>query len=853
MKKGFAILSLMFLVVLSQLLSAQDIDSLETVAANAPNVTKRMNAVSQLSFRIIETDSQRSDELFREAMSFYINKKQYETAFEIIRNRVAKCGELGRADLIINAIDGQEMFLSQLNDNPEVIKIYIAASNAMIDAQNYELAAIYLMKSQAIAEAIGDTATLIHNAINIGYCYSIINNDERSIVYYKEAERLTILQGDTRGLIDIYLNLGTAYEYRHSLDTALEYHFKSLKYSFQTADSSLLWLSYYNIAYVYYDYKKYDEALDYCRQAIKAAKVTYSPWPIDYPMMYSLVAKVFASIGQNDSVIAYHQLTLESHRESGNANGEATALSMIGDTYREMKNYRLAMKSYNQALDICLKNNILSLQKDIYEGMSKLYSANRNYELAYSTLEKASLITDSLLNSEREQARSSLTKQLQTKEQVMLIEHEMSEERQREQFQTERQNARHRMLIGVLSTLALIAVVMILMQMRVRRINTLLKKANGEINLQKSQLEKVSEEVRRRNKFLDLLINTIPMPLIYIKGDKSAVLGCNEAFEQFCGVKRATIIGYDIDNLSRRIGIECNLDDARISRKIRQMQFPDGRVRDVICYVSELSDEGGYGDLFSVVMVDVTELENIRRELCQSQQKLEEALSVKTKFFSIFAHDLKNPFNGILGMTNLLVDYYENYSADDIKKYLNVINDSATRVYGLLTNLLDWAKSQTGMIEVNPTNFYISEPINEALSVNKYTIDQKNIKMVLQIDYEYSVMADKNMILTVFRNLIGNALKFTPMGGRITISARLNDDNKIEVSISDNGVGIPPENLPRLFNVDQPLTTPGLENEKGSGLGLIICQEFVRRNGGQIAVSSEVGKGSTFTFTLNRA
>ena len=351
-------MSLICSAALSHLLSAQDIDSLETVAANAPNVTKRMNAVSQLSFSIIETDGQRSDELFREAMSFYINKKQYETAFEIIRNRVAKCGELGRTDLIISAIDGQEMFLSQLSDSSEVIKIYIAASNAMFEAQNYELAAIYLMKSQAIAEAIGDTATLVHNAINIGYCYSIINNDERSIAYYKEAERLTILMGDTRGLIDIYLNLGTAYEYRHSLDTALDYHFKSLKYSLQTADSSLLWLTYYNIAYVYYDYKKYDEALDYCRQSIKAANIGYSPWPKDYPMLYSLVAKVFDSLGQNDSVVAYHQLSLESYRESGNLNGEAMALSMMGDTYREMKKYQLALKSYKQALDICLNNNI---------------------------------------------------------------------------------------------------------------------------------------------------------------------------------------------------------------------------------------------------------------------------------------------------------------------------------------------------------------------------------------------------------------------------------------------------------------------------------------------------------------
>ena len=845
-------MSLMVLFSQCPVLCAQDIDSLETVAANAPNVTKRMNAVSQLSLCIIDSDSQRSEELFNEAMSFYINKKQYATAFEIIRNRVAKCGELDRADLIIKTIDGQEQFLSQHDKSPEVIKIYIAASNAMIDAEDYELAAIYLMRSHAIAEATGDTATLIHNAFNIGYCYGLIDDDERAIVYYKEAERLTILTGDMHGLIDIYMNMGTAYEYRHSLDTALEYHFKSLKYSYQTGDSSLLWLLYYNVAYTYYDYQKYDEALTYCRRAIAAETVEGCLWPKNDAMLYSLEAKVFTKLNLPDSVIRCHQLRLEIYRERGDFQGEAEALSMMGDVYRGQKKYQLAKKMYNQALDICLSNNILSLQKYVYEGLAKLYSDNRNHELAYQALEKAGQVTDSLLRSEKEQAHRSLTKQLQTKEQVLLIEHEIIENRQREQYLTERQNARHRMLIGVLSTVALIAVVVGVMLMHVRKINSLLKKANSEINMQKSQLEKASMEIRRRYKFLDLLINTIPMPLIYIKSDKSAVLGCNEAFEQLTGVSRVSIIGSDVANLSRQVGIECDLDDARISRKIRQMRFADGQVRDVICYVSELTDEGGYGDLFSVVMVDVTELENTRRELCQSQQKLEDALNVKTKFFSIFAHDLKNPFNGILGMSNLVSQYYENYSADELKKYLNVINDSATRVYTLLTNLLDWAKSQTGMLEVNPTNFSITEPINDALSVNKYNIDQKNIKIGLQIDCEYNVMADKNMILTVFRNLIGNALKYTPTGGSINIAVGY-DDDKVLVSVGDTGVGIPPEIIQRLFDANHPITTPGLANEKGSGLGLIICQEFIRLNGGQITVSSEEGKGTTFTFTLNRA
>ena len=128
----------------------------------------------------------------------------------------------------------------------------------------------------------------------------------------------------------------------------------------------------------------------------------------------------------------------------------------------------------------------------------------------------------------------------------------------------------------------------------------------------------------------------------------------------------------------------------------------------------------------------------------------------------------------------------------------------------------------------------------------------KHIIIDVNIDNDYCVAADKNMVLTIFRNLIGNALKYTPDYGRVTISVGKEDD-KVIVSIIDTGIGIPPENIQRHFNVDRPITTPGLANEKGSGLGLIICQEFANRNGSQISVSSVPGEGTTFTFSLKMA
>ena len=456
----------------------------------------------------------------------------------------------------------------------------------------------------------------------------------------------------------------------------------------------------------------------------------------------------------------------------------------------------------------------------------------------------ATTLGDSSLGTMREQSQPTVTEAF-----LLETEHAIN---QRQQFEIERQKAKQRMLIGTLVAVALIALIVVFMLFHVRHINSLLKKANNEIHMQKNQLEEASLRIRRRYKFLDLLINTIPTPLVYVRHDDSVVMGCNEAFEHLCNIARESIVGSTIDNLRQQTGVDLDVEKLRNMGGVSQMRFADGEMHDVMCYVSSLIDEGGYGDLDSIVVVDVTELENTRRKLCQSQSELEDALNVKNKFFSIFAHDLKNPFNGILGMTSLIAEYYENYSPAEIKKYLNVINDSATHVYDLLTNLLDWVKTQTGMIEVSPSNFCISEPIRDAITLNKHNIDLKRIVIDMCTGNDYSVFADKNMVLTIFRNLIGNALKYTPEGGHIAIETK-QDDGMVRVSISDNGIGISPENIQRLFNANHPITTPGLANEKGAGLGLVICQEFVRSNGGQISVSSEVGKGTTFTFTLNRA
>ncbi|NPA67361.1 MAG: HAMP domain-containing histidine kinase, partial [Chlorobi bacterium] len=224
----------------------------------------------------------------------------------------------------------------------------------------------------------------------------------------------------------------------------------------------------------------------------------------------------------------------------------------------------------------------------------------------------------------------------------------------------------------------------------------------------------------------------------------------------------------------------------------------------------------------------------------------------KNKLFSIIAHDLKNPFQGIIGFSELIIKEAEKQSSEKIKKYSQYIYDVSLQSYKLLDNLLDFTRSQTGLIKYNPEYFNIAEPVKETVLLVKSNADAKGVNLIDEVtenSEELKVFADKSMIATVLRNLISNAVKFTPSGGTVRISAKLEDDNLI-LKVADTGVGIKESDIPKLFKADLNFSTFGTRNEKGTGLGLVVCKDFIDKNNGTISVKSKVGKGSVFTITL---
>ena len=249
------------------------------------------------------------------------------------------------------------------------------------------------------------------------------------------------------------------------------------------------------------------------------------------------------------------------------------------------------------------------------------------------------------------------------------------------------------------------------------------------------------------------------------------------------------------------------------------------------------------------VLTDITDRIMMENDLKSSEHKLLEANQSKDRFFSILAHDLKSPFTGILGFSEFLITEIGDLSADEISEFAEKINSSAKAILELLNNLLDWSRIQTNRLKFVPDRVEVDAILHNVNSILLPLTYEKEIELILEVEEELAVLADKDMLETVIRNLISNSIKFTPRNGSIIVTADKVGD-MVEFSISDSGVGMSKETMSKLFRMNEFVTTVGTENEKGTGLGLLLCYEFIKRHGGLLEVESREGEGSTFSFSI---
>jgi two-component system, sensor histidine kinase and response regulator len=262
--------------------------------------------------------------------------------------------------------------------------------------------------------------------------------------------------------------------------------------------------------------------------------------------------------------------------------------------------------------------------------------------------------------------------------------------------------------------------------------------------------------------------------------------------------------------------------------------------------------------------VNITERKIAGDKLKKSEAKLRELNATKDRFFSIIAHDLKNPFNSIIGFTDLLLEDYHGFDDEERLHMISRLKESADNAFKLLDNLLKWSKIQINGIEQNPSNLQLRETLNETIELLKPSINNKNIRLVNDINSDIGVFADRDMLESIVRNLLTNAIKYSWPGGRIFLNAVSDEKSKmVTICIRDTGTGMSKEVQDKLFRIDYKTSTNGTSGEQGTGLGLMLCKEFVNLSGGRIWVNSDPGinrsteswqkqqgGGSEFCFTL---
>jgi len=371
-------------------------------------------------------------------------------------------------------------------------------------------------------------------------------------------------------------------------------------------------------------------------------------------------------------------------------------------------------------------------------------------------------------------------------------------------------------------------------------------------------LRKETEEAIQRNRILlRTVIDNLP-DAIYFKDAEGRKVIANKADWTLMGYhSEAEVLGKtDLELFDSEIGMRGYRDDMTILKENQPVinheeAFTDSHGNDCLLFTTKVPLKDDQGKMLGLIGIgrDITERKKNEVQLTIQADKLKELNATKDKFFSIIAHDLKNPFNAIIGITDVTLADLSTLDKSDIQKRLKMMKSSANQAYTLLENLLIWSRTQTGKIDFEPGMTDLEEVLRGITTLVEGQLLSKAITTDISIGNEHRVWADQNMVETILRNLITNAIKFTPKGGNIGITATV-QDGFLNISVHDSGIGMTKEALSKLFRIETSFTTRGTENEKGTGLGLILCKEFVEKHGGRIGVESEPGKGSHFWFTL---
>ncbi len=372
-----------------------------------------------------------------------------------------------------------------------------------------------------------------------------------------------------------------------------------------------------------------------------------------------------------------------------------------------------------------------------------------------------------------------------------------------------------------------------------------LKQSKDEIQTKNRELEKLSMAVQKTDNAVMIMDNVGNIEWV------------NNAFEKMYGYTLENFqneLGRNMIQLSTHTHIKQIIDkcinnhtsiyyDSMIRSKKGESIYAQTTITPVI-------DENGNVSKLLAIDSNITEIIKAQDKIKNQRDQLENLNATKDRFFAIISHDLKNPFASLLSLSQSLSENLKDFEADELEQFLKRVNKSAWQIYDLLENLLTWSRSQTGKLDFEAQKVNVAQSLNTTYNLLLATAQKKQIDFSVSCNNDINMYVDNNMMMTVLRNLTHNALKFTNREGKVKISANKIDENNIEFIVEDNGIGLNDVDKEKLFRIDVKTKAIGKSKEKGTGLGLILCKEFIQKNGGDIRIESEENKGSKFIFNV---
>jgi len=676
----------------------------------------------------------------------------------------------------------------------------------------------------------------ITSLLNLADSLSNMSNDS-SVVYAQKAMELSKAYNYDKGIALSYLRLGLANRRKGNYADAIDNFNKMLENS---NEKRIIGLANREIGLSLVYWNKFEEAREYLEKSIDIFLNIESK--LDLATVYINYGLLEDNKGEYIIALSFYQKALELIEDLDTPRHKSLIFNNLGVINQKLGMNLIALEQYQQAYLIAEETNEVSLQALFLTNIADAYVKEGKYYEALEVVKKGLEITQKL--SDRRISIFLYTTKGDSyyylgKYETAIENYNIANDLC---YNKEQSEPDYLIQLGLGKSFFKMG--------KKRKALTYLNKA-----LRNAQKRNFKEGIEETNKILAKIYSSLndyrkAFDLMIISSDMADSISKSKIVKQFTQME----MEYDFNKKQYKLELaqqKANFENKQKMDKQRLLLilFVTGFVLITLLVIVIFYNNRRKQILNLQLKENFIQIKEQNLEIENKNKELKEINLTKDKFFSIIAHDLKSPFNSIIGFSELLVEQISENDLEGIDKYANIIFKSSNRAMNLIMNLMEWSRSQTGRMNFNPEHYEIADLIKNVILVFTDIAKQKSIIITNEKLCNSSVYADKAMISTILRNLISNAIKFTISGGKIIISAE-EKQNEVMITVSDTGVGIPKNSINKLFRIDENYSTPGTKNEEGTGLGLILCKEFTEKHNGKIWVESELGKGSKFKFTI---